>query len=249
MQQAKIFRLFGWIVLPAGLFVGSIMDGYSAHSVPIALQDTLQHDARSFDESRIADFKDNAQFDYSNTRGKGVTLWQRFLQWLQELFMALFYVGSNTSIFKIVIYSLLTGALVFSILKLLNADPSKIIQKKTSKALHYEVTDENIHVIPFEEQIEKALIDKKFRLVVRLHYLYAIKILSDNGMIQWVPGKPNREYLYELQNDSIKSHLGELSRLFEYAWYGGFQVEAKIASQSAGTFMGFRKQLTDEVQG
>ena len=208
-----------------------------------AISDTTRIAQRNFDETRISDLRSHPDLDYSVDRSQGTTLWQRLRRWLKEFFMALFYAGSQNSIFKIMIYALLTGVLIFAGLKLLNANPVKIIQKKSSGAMPYEVIEDDIHTIPFEAQIEVAVLEGDYKLVVRLYYLFALKILADGQLINWIPGKSNLEYQYDLKDKSTKFHFRQLSNLFEYAWYGGYEVGPSISKRTVDNFKNLRKSI------
>ena len=200
--------------------------------------------SRQFDEDKLADLRDNSAFDYNVDRGQGATLWERFLNWLQRVLMALLYVGGRNSLFKIIIYAILITTVIYTVLKLLGTDPIALFRTRKDKPLAYDITEENIHVIPFEDRIAKASKDGNFRLVVRLYYLYALKILSDQGLIDWIPGKTNAEYTYELQAEQARLHFSKLTRYFDYAWYGGFDIHQSLSNRTASEF----KRLKQSVE-
>ena len=199
--------------------------------------------SRQFDEEKLADLRNNSAFDYNVDRGQGATLWERFLNWLQRVLMALLYVGSRNSLFKIIIYAILITTVIYTVLKLLGADPIGLFRTRKDKPLAYDITEENIHVIPFEDRIAEASKDGNFRLVVRLYYLYALKILSDQGLIDWIPGKTNAEYTYELHTDKARRHFSNLTRYFDYAWYGGFEIERSLSDRTESEFKRLKRSV------
>ncbi len=194
--------------------------------------DTLKFTYRELDRNRLERFHSDADFNYRMRTQKGPTLWDRILLWLGEFINRLLYASGSTSAGKFIIYSLIIGALIFSVLKLLNVSPSKLIVKPASKNLPFKVAHENIHEIPFESRIEEALENKNYKLAIRLYYLFSLKKLTDSGLIEWAPGKSNHDYIYELKRRVVKENFSSLSRLFEYAWYGGFQIEKSLSDQS-----------------
>ncbi|HCM77624.1 MAG TPA: DUF4129 domain-containing protein, partial [Cytophagales bacterium] len=67
--------------------------------------------------------------------------------------------------------------------------------------------------------------NKKYRNGIRLIFLYALKMLADKQYIQWQAGKTNHDYSDELGAGELKTNYNQLSRYFEYAWYGNFLIE------------------------
>ena len=98
------------------------------------------------------------------------------------------------------------------------------------------IENENNHEITIESKIEDAIENKNYKLAIRLYYLFALKKLTDSGSIEWAPGKSNHDYYYELKRKAAKEHFSSLSRLFEYAWYGGFKIEKPLSDNSRKYF-------------
>jgi hypothetical protein len=74
--------------------------------------------------------------------------------------------------------------------------------------------------------LEKALDEKLYRLAVRLTYLIVLKQLSESGKIHWQADKTNRSYLDENGDKSLQQPFANLTRLYEYVWYGDFDINA-----------------------
>jgi hypothetical protein len=136
---------------------------------------------------------------------------------------------------KFIFYGIMISAIVYTILKVMKANPVGLLVKSTDR-LDYSVTSEDIHSIPFDEQITTALEAKNYKLAIRLYYLFALKNLTDREIIQWKPGKANQEYIYEISKGKLRTNFVELSRLFEYVWYGGFEVEKAAFDKSKTCF-------------
>lgn len=198
--------------------------------------DTVRYNYRELDQNQLENFRSDSVFNYRINTKKGTTLWERILIWLTDFIQKLFYASGRSSAGKFIIYSLIAGALIFSVLKLINIRHSSLISKPLSKNLSFKIASENIHEIPFESQIEDAIENKNYKLAIRLYYLFALKKLTDSGSIEWAPGKSNHDYYYELKRKAAKEHFSSLSQLFEYAWYGGFKIEKSLSDNSRKYF-------------
>ena len=102
---------------------------------------------------------------------------------------------------------------------------------------------ENIHEINFDDEIEKAISLRNYRVAVRLLYLKCLKQLSDKNLIQWQLDKTNAAYLYELTDPVQKQTFGLLTRQFEYVWYGNFHIDSEAFGDINLLFQNFKKQL------
>mgnify|MGYP006155083877 FL=1 len=49
--------------------------------------------------------------------------------------------------------------------------------------------------------------------------------MSAKQLIEWDVEKTNSDYLYEIKNTSIKSQFEYVSYLYNYIWYGEFELD------------------------
>ena len=213
-------KIFSFLVL---LLI--VVQGLAAQSDPV------DEHIISVDESQLAELKTNRDFNYDIHHGEGTSFISRVWTWIKGLLNQLLYWGGTSPFGKILMYTLIIAAIVYTVLKITQTNSMQLLRKSESNT-DYEVFEEDIHSIPFEEQIQKALDEKNYKLAVRLNYLSALKKLSDANLISWSPGKSNHEYIYELSDKRVKEDFMDLSRLFEYSWYGGFDVEKSIFEKS-----------------
>jgi len=62
-------------------------------------------------------------------------------------------------------------------------------------------------------------------------------------LIEWKPGKSNAEYIREIKLKPIRSTFVSLSRLFDYSWYGGFEIDKVIIDRSRDIFKNLNAHL------
>jgi hypothetical protein len=99
--------------------------------------------------------------------------------------------------------------------------------------------EQNLHTTDFEKLIKNCLTSGENRLSIRYYYLWLLKKMSDKELIIWDIEKTNSDYLYELKNQSDKEQFEYLSYLYNYIWYGEFDIDeesferAKIAFEKA----------------
>jgi len=186
--------------------------------------DSAKIDLREFNKSKLEAHSKETDFIYDDVPAPNLSLWDRFWQWVWRL------IGNTLSnkvaggFVKYLAIIALVGLVVFIVLKIIGAD-LKIFSGQSQKVeVPYTESDDNIHEIDFNEQIEKAITNANYRLAVRLLYLRSLKKLSDNGLIHWLPEKTNQTYISEINDPDKKKQFSRLTHQFEYVWYGEFFI-------------------------
>ncbi len=133
---------------------------------------------------------------------------------------------------------------MFVVFKSLGIDPIKLWRGEAKKInFPYSESLENIHEINFDDEIEKTVSQRDYRLAVRLLYLKCLKQLSDTHLIQWQIDKTNSAYIYELTDPLQKQTFGLLTHQFEYIWYGDFPIDQQAFVTINQLFQNFKTQL------
>jgi hypothetical protein len=218
-------------------FAGSV-----SYAQPTVAYDSTPVNVRKFNEASINDYKKQQQFQYDKTGEPVQSLWDRFWRWFWNKVDDIWSnsVGRNTV--KIIFVLLGVAAIVFIIMKMMG-DRSGLFRSNRKKGLDYQVGEEDIHSIPFEEAIREALDSENYRLAVRLVYLHSLKLLSDKTLIEWKPGKTNSAYIYELKDHPSYRAFNHLTMEFEYAWYGGEMVNKEIYREFDDSFKEFKTHI------
>ncbi|WP_082017118.1 DUF4129 domain-containing protein [Hymenobacter sp. DG25B] len=165
--------------------------------------------------------------------------WRRFWQWLGELLSGPGYQSRG----RYVVYAAFGAAFLYVLLRLLRLDYTSAFGRSSrSLPLSYEAAPEDINNIDFATRLEEAEASGNYRLAVRLGYLLVLHTLAARHLINWQPDKTNHHYLQELAGTSWLPGFGQLTRQFEYVWYG----EETLTPLSYATVRDARQQfLTD----
>lgn len=160
------------------------------------------------------------------------TLWQRFREWFMHLISRLFNVSGPVSaqFFTWIMYTI-AGLIVISVIyfivkSLINNEGQWLFAKSpTKKIISYDDIEHNLKNVDFEKLIKDTLLSGDYRLAIRYYYLWILKKMSEKSIIDWNPEKTNSDYLYEIKSDSLKSDFAYVSYLYNYIWYGEFEVD------------------------
>lgn len=228
-------RLFLLIIfLASGILCGSAQNKASFDSSAVSV--------RVFNESVINGYKKEKQFQYDKIGEPVLSLWDRFWIWFWDMVDQILSTPAGRTTFKTVLIILGIAAVIFFIWKLMG-DKTKLFGGKGTKGLPYQIGDEDIHAISFEDAIKEAVANGNYRLAVRLVYLHSLKLLSDKELIDWKPGKTNTTYLFELKDHPSFSSFNNLTQEFEFAWYGGEEVSKDHYEEIDAAFNDFKLNI------
>jgi hypothetical protein len=209
---------------------------------------------RTFDRNALAAYRKQPEFKYAEvdeTPSWWTQFWRAFWNWVSHVFDFLKTKNHQSGFFRTLLTMLEylailagVGALVFIILRIAGVDVMNIFRHKPASAnLSYNESEENIHEINFDPEIENAVSQNNFRLAVRLLYLKSLKQLSDANMINWQPEKTNSTYINEINEIEQRQAFKLLTRQFEYVWYGEFQIDAAVFNNISTLFQQFKKRI------
>lgn len=199
-------------------------------------------ETRSFSSGRIDSIRSLAAYDYETARFSPVDFMDAVLAWLwYNLFKHLFNPRFE-SLWELLIYFLAFLALVYIIRRFLQSEFSTLFYTKDKNPPDVSaITEDDIHALPLEKLLEESISKQRYRDAVRLLYLISLKHLADHGVVLWRTGKTNHEYNSEIKNESLKNQFSMLTRVYEYVWYGDFEVAAERFQAIKSDFRQFEK--------
>ena len=122
-----------------------------------------------------------------------------------------------------------------------------VVFRRRSKTLANADDDhanENIFEINYQQEINKAVNENNYRLAVRLMFLRLLKNLSERNVIQYKQGRTNYDYLVQLNNTGYYKDFFRITRNYEYAWYGEFDVSSETFKVIKTEFENFDNRLS-----
>lgn len=154
------------------------------------------------------------------------------------------FLASLKYVFVGIVVALLALALVWFFTKgvLFGNKKSKLEEEQAAF-----LTEENLEKVEFgylEQALEKALVQRNFRMAIRIHYLWLLKVLYEKELINWKKDKTNHAYISELANKSSEESATSFRKLtlwYEKAWYGESTINENDFRMVETYFIDFRK--------
>lgn len=210
--------------------------------------DTDYREKRSFDN--LQDKYSGNEFVYERTV-ENSGWWTRFKQWLSDVFKDLFDINSDatasdvTDIVLKVFYVVIFLMVVYFIVKaIINKEGNWVFGKSSDKSI-IPVTDieNNIYKTDFKALISAAEKEQNYRLAVRYYYLWLLKTLSEGEIIDYDVEKTNSDYHYEIKDENTKKEFSYTSYLYNYIWYGEFDIDGHQFDKAKNAFTQFLNSI------
>jgi len=199
----------------------------------------------------LNEYADDEKFDYEIER-KENTWWDAVKNWLYNLFSRFFEwlfgienAPSYLAFFLRMVPYLLLGLLLYLIIRFfINANTRALIQANKNNNLVVLSEDERIiQSENIEQLIKEAVAAKNYRLAIRYYYLFILKLMSDEQLINWQLQKTNDDYLNELKSNALKASFEKVTLLYDYIWYGEFNIKEDEYSKAAALFSNLRNNV------
>lgn len=203
---------------------------------------------RTFDAKKIKQLKKEKHYDYGIDEVKKPSnnqLIRFFIQFIEQLIRILFSNWKELStvnlLIRIGIYLAFFSLIIYVLFQIINIKSVFSRKNKTIK-IDYDIEQENIHELDFNQLIQNAIKEKQYRLAIRLNYLFTLKKLSDKQYIQWSIEKTNMHYIIELK-PAYQHQFIALSNVFDWIWYGEHELDEDDYISIEKQFSNFNKSI------
>jgi hypothetical protein len=251
---SKAFRLYSIIFL-FGLTFNSLActNSFKYIKQTPTLIDSIPFDDSNIERRQFDDVKEKYQGDdfiyERNLENSG--WWTRFKQWLNDLFRDLFNLNNAGQASKATDIALKIGGVlifllvIYFIFRAVMNDEGKWVFGKSSDKSIIPVIDieNNIHATDFKDLISTAEQNNNYRLAIRYYYLWLLKGLTNAEIIEYDVQKTNSDYFNEIASKQVKDEFSYTSYLYNYIWYGEFDVNEQEFSKAKTAFVKFLNSI------
>ncbi|PCJ93282.1 MAG: DUF4129 domain-containing protein [Flavobacteriaceae bacterium] len=213
--------------------------------------DTEEIEAKIITENQLTKYLDDAKFNYELKKVENLK-WEAFKNWMYTIllrfFEFLFGVGKAVGFLgfflNIIPYLLLAALLFFIIRFFINTNTRSILYAKQNQNLVSLSEEERIiKTEDIEQLIRNALKKKNYRLAIRYYYLFILKLLTEGELIDWQLQKTNDDYLKELKKTELKQSFKNITKIYDYIWYGEFHINEDKYKKMEINFSSMQKEI------
>jgi hypothetical protein len=203
-------------------------------------------EVRQFDTNSLNNYRNNEAFVYGAIVQTKESLWSKIKRWFWNKIGDL--IGPGASLLsKIVFYGLLAFGLIGIFLYFSRVETSKIFRKGDYRQkLNAEILDENIDADNIVQLIQSSKKRGDFKLAIRYWLIQTLIQLESENVIQLDQNKTIAQYRKNFPIASLKSEFGELTKIFEYVWYGEYQLDSDQYDEIEDQFIRFLKSIQSD---
>jgi len=100
-----------------------------------------------------------------------------------------------------------------------------------------------------EENLDKLITDNiskgNYRMAVRYQFIKLLKKMVSKNIIVWDADKTNTDYRYEINSSHISEKFEQVSRIYEYFWYGEFLLDSPGYYKAESLFLDILDEIND----
>ncbi|MGZ3884508.1 MAG: hypothetical protein ACXVDK_17640 [Bacteroidia bacterium] len=196
------------------------------------------------DQSREKNVFADKELHYKQAEAEEESLLARFLNWLAEKIFGGTNARNRHRISNFIIWALVIAITGVAIWLMTRTDFVNFV-RGNSKPAEFNFTDleEDIKGINFDERIRTAVKENNLRLAIRWYYLKELNLLNTKGWIEWQTFKTNIDYTNELQKTAFIKAFKQISRIYDYVWYGKYEISPERFSDMETVFTNFEKEV------
>lgn len=222
-----------------------------AQNDSIVRYDSSEIQPLEISENDLQEFLKDDAFNYEVAEPKS-TWWDAVMNWFYNIIRSFFEwifgvenAGGYLAIFlKILPYLLLAIFLYLVIRFFIKANTRSLIyNEKNPNMVILSEEERIIKTEDIQQLIKEALAEKNYRLAVRYYYLFILKLLSEREMIAWQRQKTNDDYSNELSGSPLKQQFNRATLLYDYIWYGEFQIDQDRYSKVEEVFVSLKNSI------
>ncbi|MUP47202.1 DUF4129 domain-containing protein [Gramella sp. BOM4] len=185
-----------------------------------------------FNKEKIENYRSQPDYSYMQVEEKE-SWWSRFKKWLNakyNQFISWLFGEYEPNSFLAFIISIIPYLVLFLLLGLVawlfsRLNPGRrVLRTQKPSEVFISEEEELIKGDDLPALIKEAIKNQQYRLAVRYYYLNSLQKLDELELIDYTFQKTNKDYQLEIRNEALKRHFSEISKLYEFIWYGNFEV-------------------------
>lgn len=186
---------------------------------------------------------DDDEYQYTEQKSSS-NIFERLKNWLAEFIRDLFNIKNNDSAQRIV--NFLEVAFYVVVIVLVAFFIIKAIRKRQFKApidATEEIIDDAAISIAqvmkednFALKIQQLESAEQYRYAIRYYFIWLLKSLKEKNIIQFSNEKTAEDYIPEIQDPIMKQSYKYASCLYNYIWFGKFDINESQYAQYAAVF-------------
>lgn len=195
-------------------------------------------EVRKVPDSVVKRMQNDPDFRYANDS----SYWQQQKKSEPGAFAKFLDKIARSTFLKIILYLALAIGIIFAIYQVMVANNFFIISGKRKRKPAGESDADDMSFENLDERILHEVNNGNYRQAVRYMYLKTLKLLSEYNFITLHAKSTNQDYVRQMNNHRGLLQFRQLTRIYEYVWYGEFDPSASQFEIIRSNFNNFNPQ-------
>jgi hypothetical protein len=186
-----------------------------------------------------------AELVYERAPDQSPTLLQRLRAWFFERITRFFSNRVAADIYTYAWYIFFGILLLFAIILIFRSEINAVFKIRDAKVetgtANWDVDD--IMERNFLKMAGEMAETGDYRSALRYRYLHLIQLLAAGNLIVWRPDKTNHDYQRELAGTPVREAFRYMTYLFNYTWYGHFELDEGTYTRAVDSLNSVEKQI------
>lgn len=150
----------------------------------------------------------------------------------------------NSGFFKLLLYLLLAAFLGYIVYLFIKNNSISFKKNVKDEQITQEDPWEDVqHFEDWELALNKALQNEDYRLATRIYYLHTLHLLDKQQIVKYRDDKTNWYYVQKIFGSDLHDDFMELTKSFDYIWYGEYQISKEQFSVLQSQFQNFHARI------
>lgn len=165
--------------------------------------------------------------------------WSR---WFLRMFRVLGKV-LNQKATPVILYLVVFSACAFILIRFLRGEAESVWQSNKENSLIINEEGTQITGADLAVLLQEEISSGNFNKAVRILFLQTIQQLASHDLISLHLEKTNSDFLREIKDARLREKFRELTRIYEFLWYGNQAVDRSWFNRIASQFHLFNDQI------
>ena len=161
-------------------------------------------------------------------------------------FLLQFFHFFTTTAGHIVLWSLLALIVGFIVYRVISGEGKRLFAKRAenmNEEPDAPVSEEDLLSSNWEDRMQAAIRSGDMRAAIRYSYMLLLQMLQHRSLIQYRQDKTNSAYYRELADTEYRQPFRQLSRQYEFTWYGNFLPSETTFQAYMQTFSDIKNRI------
>ena len=219
---------FRFIYLVIGILLLSINTA-TAQTKPVVKYDSVIIKTITPPQAKEHEVSEEVDLSFAKTKeNNDISAWDRFINWLLNSLFGKTDRDGRITLQWIFIWVFVIAGVLLAVWLFRKSEFGSFLKGNTKQSeFNFSDVDEDMNGIDFHKKIEQAKAETDYRLAIRWLYLKQLFLLNEKNQIVWQPYKTNMDYTNELLKSNHKQAFKDISKIYEYVWYGEYSVDQK----------------------